>query len=124
MGRLDIGGKGKAMRDTQFTKGPWLFSSNPKDQPSPLYAGIVAMIEHSPDGVKCVHAESGYVAKQQWAANGHQLAAAPDLYEALAEMLAAVELEGADGVRFFGARNSGLAALAKARGEAERTAGE
>ena len=51
-------------------------------------------------------------------ANAHLIAAAPEMYEALKEMLTAIEMEGANGLRFFEARNSGLAALLKAEGKA------
>lgn len=39
------------------------------------------------------------------------------LYAALAEVLVSVELEGADGVRFFEARSAGLELMARVCGE-------
>lgn len=47
-------------------------------------------------------------------ANARLIAASPDLLEAGREMIAALELEGASGLRFFEARNSMLAAIKRA----------
>lgn len=77
--------------------------SDPPDRPDPLFWST-----------------GSYVGKtsERDIANGHLAAAAPELYEALSSLLAAAELHGTDGLEFFEARNTGLAVLAKARGEA------
>lgn len=109
---------------TAWTSGPWHFSSQPYEQPSPLYAGIVCIVEHS-EIVAAVHAASAYVAKEQWPANGHLIAAAPDLYEALELAQQWMMAPGSAGAwddetnraKFAHAQSVVEAALAKARGE-------
>ena len=94
------------------TPGPWTV-----DPPAMGFSMI-----RSPSGPVMALAAPGpefgdreYSAEEKYA-NLALLGAAPDLLTALTEMIAAVELEGADGQRFYDARNAGLAAIAKATG--------
>ena len=48
--------------------------------------------------------------------DAHLIAAAPRMYEALKNIVGAVELHGADGIAFFDARNDALAAIVQAEG--------
>jgi hypothetical protein len=90
----------------KHTPGPWHYQEN-----SDAYTHIV----RGPSGY-FVHQGSQHtdgVSK----ANALLIAAAPELLEACLEMVTAVEMEGANGLRFFEARNSALIAIRKAEGK-------
>jgi len=52
-----------------------------------MFGGLICTVEHSPDRMLAVATENGLAHPDRWAANAHLIAAAPDLYEALADML-------------------------------------
>lgn len=85
-----------------FTPGPWGFVGRN------IYDGRQVRIGWA--------AWPGVGGKAVGERNARLMAAAPNLLQALRELLTASELEGADSARFFDARNAGLAAIAKAEG--------
>ena len=72
------------------TPGPWeaILDNDPRGQPSPMYRGLVALVERSPERTLGVVAKNHDVTKDNWAANAKLIAAAPDLLEALRGLLA------------------------------------
>lgn len=76
------------MSEAKFTPGPWWACIGP-DQPVPYYRGLVAMLGAYRDQfISIVTGKNGSQAghecsSEEWRANAHLIAAAPDLYEAL-----------------------------------------
>lgn len=93
------------------TPGPWeaVLPGDPRGQPVPYYAGLVALVSHDPS--ISVVTEGGYSAAKEWEANARLIAAAPDLLAAAQRAL--VALQGA-GDQADPARSALIAAIAKA----------
>ena len=81
---------------------------------SPLYVRIVAEEEGHTERIYLTRAEIAALAAK-FPVEGKPVD--PGVLEACREMLAAIEMEGADSVRFFDARNSALTAMAAAEGK-------
>lgn len=99
------------MSETKFTPGPWT-TEDFNTQRFAVYApnGRICQMDITRDSQR---AEEGQ-------ANAHLIAAAPELYEALREVLSAY-VPGWDGAEYSdvgGSVSHARAALAKARGEA------
>jgi hypothetical protein len=96
------GDRGTGSKPPAWTPGQWLVERGNVGGENPLF--VTAAFQ---DGFR------------PWSdADAHLIAAAPELYEALRDCMAACELSGADSSDFFHAREAAYAALAKARGEA------
>lgn len=103
---------------TKWTPGPWAYEQVYRQDGVPLPQWIVSS-ETALDDFGDELAVATYHFKEADARLG---AASPDLYDALAEMLAAHSMEtiGVDAsLRRTDAKKAARAALAKARGEAE-----
>ncbi len=112
---------------TKFTSGPWFAGQSPNQRDNhPKQRSIGLSLEddggvfgyrlHPNDDDGSYLNLSGYCSE----ADGHLIAAAPELYEALVEMLAASQPQRSDqpGFVYIGeAQEKATVALAKARGE-------
>lgn len=111
------------MRDTKFTPGPWRVDLDAGRTVGRCIRACVDGLETciaiaEPIGSRYWH--GGYSAHEIRHANAHLIAAAPDIYAALLELLAVLEgpLDmGARAARLGSAEGSARFALAKARGE-------
>ena len=97
------------MADTKFTPGPWEISHQNGD-PEEAFKGIIGPAQTNRIG----KTYRTYVAQYVEPKNSHLIAAAPELYESLKDVLGLItpEFEQSPMVSFA------KAALAKARGEA------
>jgi len=96
----------------KFTPGPWA-----------VYPGTdgneICAVDHSP-GLPIRQVICGPRRGENWIANAHLIAAAPDMYEALQDLIALAEhaMREAGDYDINGELEDARAALAKARGEA------
>ena len=75
---------------TKHTPGPWelVVENDPRGQPSPMYRGLIAFVESSPDRrLAIVDPIGNTVSHEDWLANARLIAAAPALLEALEAMV-------------------------------------
>lgn len=100
------------MGETKFTRGKWVVD---KSVPKKGYALINAPRWHGLAKV-VVRMEGLSKNSEDGEANAHLIAAGPDLYEALSDLVGILELDTRSHV--FDAVCSARAALARARGEA------
>ncbi len=102
------------MGEPKWTKGPWVWRPaylNAGQDEADTLAGTVGDTEGDGMCVAAIHHDAGLPA----VANANLIAAAPELYEALEELVR-VQMDG-DWEYWRGARDRAEAALAKARGE-------
>lgn len=84
---------------TGFTKGPWV--------------NVGGWVDAESGGIICSLSAVDMKSESVSDANAHLIAAAPELYEALDELVSYMELNGV----FISSLDSAVSALAKARGE-------
>ena len=101
----------------KHTPGPWVVY---KDI-NPLFKGVVAIIEHSPERFLCVGSDDDRATRpEEYEPSARLIAAAPDLLEALGAAAATLEFWASMGVNVdttWNARAKVNAAIAKAIGE-------
>ena len=104
-------------RETRYTPGPWEIDTETRPAEVCTIHGVPAMPTEGGLGQEWVYVrgEIGYwqADEEENLANAHLIAAAPDLYEALADLLAICDGDPDEPEEVKWAR----AALAKARGE-------
>lgn len=102
------------MTETKFTPGPWTchrnssfweFGSNSEGQLGDVCASMFDGDGERPDAEKVMEA------------NAHLIAAAPDLYDALSDLVSSLDCSEKDGFIIRQEIKVARAALAKARGE-------
>lgn len=112
---------------TGWTPGPW-WAAIDAPQPSPMYRGLICIVQAGGDrSIAVVTGKPGntdgwMATPAEWAWNGHLIAAAPDLYAALTDMMAGwayIREQHGDlsGVGWERCQQAASDALAKARGE-------
>jgi len=109
------------MNETKFTPGPWKAIRDPLHYGSlsTVYAGSTE--EKAGIGAQMLVQVGGWSNPTEQEANAHLIAAAPELYEALEEIIQDVQQTSTGDITGTGcweALDKARAALAKARGEA------
>lgn len=99
------------MSETKFTPGPWVYRSKTRE------IGTVDKSDTQSYGMLLVVAYIDGFDHEEHEANAHLIAAAPDLYDALQNLLSRLANDADGHAWFMDEQEASIIALAKARGE-------
>lgn len=99
------------MSETKFTKGPWSVDG--------WHTSAVIAKLSDLTYVRVAECDTKDFPNPDWKANAHLIAAAPELYEALEELMRAEAVLDDDNAVLIAARQKAAAALARARGASQ-----